>query len=57
MKTADVEAECAIAGQIGGERVADFGSSDCGCESHLVYREERDVLVDAVEQAHRDARE
>jgi len=57
VKTADVEAECAIAGQIGGERVADFGSSDCGCESHLVYREERDVLVDAVEQAHRDARE
>ncbi|SFR86521.1 Uri superfamily endonuclease [Halomicrobium zhouii] len=57
VKTADVDAECAIAARIDGERVAAFGASDCGCESHLVYREKRDLLVESVERAHRDARE
>jgi endonuclease-3 len=57
VKTAGVDAECAIATRIDGEQVADFGSSDCGCESHLVSRAERDALVESVEQVHRDAHE
>jgi Uri superfamily endonuclease len=30
--------ECRLADAIGGERVSGFGCSDCGCPSHLFYR-------------------
>lgn len=57
VQSVDVDAECAIAARIDGERIADFGCSDCDCSSHLVYRDGRDELVDAVSRAHREARQ
>jgi Uri superfamily endonuclease len=34
----DLRLECRLAAAIGGESVAGFGCSDCGCPSHLFYR-------------------
>lgn len=56
-QTSGVDGECAVAEAIGGDSVAGFGCSDCGCESHLFYREERRALFEAVEVAHRGIRE
>jgi endonuclease-3 len=56
VRSADVDAECLIAGQLDGERIADFGCSDCECPSHLVVRENRDDLVETVQRAHSEAR-
>lgn len=56
VRTVAVEAECAIADRIDGERVTGFGASDCGCPSHLVYRGDRDGLARSVETAHSDVR-
>ncbi len=54
VRTAGVDGECAVAGAVGGERVPGFGCSDCGCDSHLVYRGSREALCTSVERAHRD---
>jgi Uri superfamily endonuclease len=35
--------ECRLADAIGGERVPGFGCSDCGCPSHLFYRNRNPV--------------
>ena len=56
VKTPDVDGECEIANRIDGEAVTDFGSSDCDCSSHLVYRADRTGLVESVGRAHRDVR-
>lgn len=56
VKTPDLDAECVIADRVDGERVDGFGASDCDCPSHLVYRGDRDGLVESVEAAHHDAR-
>ncbi len=41
--------ECDLARAIGGERVQDFGASDCACGSHLFFRprEPVDEVMDA----------
>ena len=52
-----VDAECQIAARIEGERVPDFGASDCACPSHLVHAERRDALIADVTAAHRRERE
>jgi Uri superfamily endonuclease len=54
VRTAGVDAECAIADAIDGDPVPDFGCSDCGCGSHLFYSPDRDTLCSTVENAHRD---
>lgn len=55
IRTPGVDAECSIADRIDGEAVPDFGCSDCGCDSHLFFRPEREALVSTVEAAHRRA--
>jgi endonuclease-3 len=52
-RTAGVDGECAVARAVEGERMPGFGCSDCGCDSHLVYRDARETLLAAVERAHR----
>ncbi|RJT06576.1 DUF123 domain-containing protein [Halococcus sp. IIIV-5B] len=52
--TTPVDAECAIARTLPGERIPAFGASDCDCESHLVSHEDRDVLSAGIEAAHRE---
>lgn len=54
--SAGTDVECAVAGVLSGERVPDFGCSDCGCDSHLVFRAERERLLAGVEHAYRRAR-
>ena len=54
--SAGTDVECAVAGVLSGERVPDFGCSDCGCDSHLVFRAERERLLADVERAYRRAR-
>ena len=51
-RTAGVDGECAIARSLDGERIPRFGSSDCGCDSHLVFRDSREGLVTSVERTH-----
>jgi Uri superfamily endonuclease len=41
--------ECTLAGALGGEAVPSFGSSDCTCRSHLLYRDSDPV--DEVKEA------
>lgn len=53
LTSAGVDAECAIAQSLSGSRVAGFGASDCDCESHLVYDEDRTRLLRAIRGAHR----
>ena len=52
-RTADADVECAVAGALSGQPVAGFGASDCGCESHLAYSDDRKRLWRAVRGAHR----
>ena len=49
-----VDAECEIARTVAsnGTIVAEFGASDCDCDSHLVGHPEREPLIDAVRTAH-----
>ena len=51
-RTPGVDGECRVARALDGERVPEFGCSDCGCESHLVYRVCRGSLSATVERAH-----
>jgi Uri superfamily endonuclease len=53
--SAGVDAECDIAQVLPGDRVAGFGASDCGCDSHLVYDKNRNRLLRAARGAHRTA--
>ncbi len=53
VRSVDVDAECAVARRLDGDRVAGFGCSDCRCDSHLVRRPDREPLVESVERAHR----
>ncbi len=50
--SAGLDIECSVAATVAGDRISNFGSSDCGCSSHLVWRSERDLLVDAVARAY-----
>lgn len=51
-RTAGVDAECQVAGALEGERIPGFGCSDCGCESHLVSRRSRGLLVGSIERVY-----
>jgi Uri superfamily endonuclease len=53
---APASVECAVAEGLSGERVPDFGCSDCGCDSHLAFRAGRERLLSRVERAYRRAR-
>ena len=46
------DVECAVATALGGDPIADFGCSDCGCRSHLHYAPQRADLLDSVYRAH-----
>jgi Uri superfamily endonuclease len=55
--------ECAVSDALaqvacgeGGQQVAAFGASDCGCESHLAYVPDRDRFLAAVEREHEQLR-
>lgn len=39
--------ECELADELPGNRVADFGASDCDCRAHLLSVPDADALVDA----------
>ncbi|MFB6150818.1 MAG: DUF123 domain-containing protein [Haloarculaceae archaeon] len=52
VRTPGADVECAVARAVAGERVPGFGASDCDCDSHLAYAEERATLVSSVERAH-----
>jgi len=54
--SAGADIECAVAGVLSGERVPEFGCSDCDCDSHLVVRAEREGLLAGAEHAYRRAR-
>lgn len=54
VRTPGADAECAIARALPEGPVAGFGSSDCGCPSHLAYAPERAGLEGAVRRAHRE---
>lgn len=47
------EGECRVAERIEAEDVPGFGSSDCGCPSHLHYSESLECLRRSVRMAHR----
>jgi Uri superfamily endonuclease len=51
-RTAGVDGECAAAQAVDGERIPNFGCSDCGCDSHLFYRDAREALLGSVQPAH-----
>jgi len=55
VRTPGADVECAVARAIEGDRIPDFGASDCDCASHLVYAPRRDDLLWSVQRAH-DAR-
>lgn len=48
--------ECNVARALPRGPVAGFGSSDCGCSSHLAYAPDRLDLKAAVRRAHREQR-
>ncbi|PSP74728.1 DUF123 domain-containing protein [Halobacteriales archaeon QS_3_64_16] len=50
--SAGVDAECAVARALPGDRVVGFGASDCGCDSHLAYAAERAELSRVIENVH-----
>ncbi|PSP65514.1 DUF123 domain-containing protein [Halobacteriales archaeon QH_8_64_26] len=50
--SAGLDAECRVARALPGERVAGFGASDCGCDSHLAYATERTILSRAIGNAY-----
>jgi len=56
-QTPRVDAECQIAAGIDGEDVADFGCSDCGCDSHLLYSPVRASLLGSVRASHQAVRD
>jgi endonuclease-3 len=51
--SAGTDVECAVAEVLSGERVPDFGCSDCGCDSHLVYRPQRSSLTVTVGKSYK----
>mgnify|MGYP000141509389 CR=1 FL=1 len=55
-RSPDVDIECAVAGDLTGSHVRDFGSSDCGCDSHLAVHPDRATLLGSIERAHEDHR-
>lgn len=44
--------ECLVAQAIPGDRIPDFGASDCHCTAHLVYQPTENRLASAVKHAH-----
>jgi Uri superfamily endonuclease len=51
--TADVDAECALARALSGERIPGFGCSDCDCPSHLARYPNHQRAVRDATGAHR----
>lgn len=49
----DVDVECAVATALPDGPVADFGSSDCDCRSHLSFATDEDRLRNVVDAAYR----
>ena len=56
VRSPGADIECGVAGDIEGTPTPDFGCSDCDCDSHLRYADDRDALLDSVRQAHRTHR-
>lgn len=46
------EVECDVVNRIQGYRMRNFGASDCGCDSHLVYSESYDSLMSSIRKAY-----
>lgn len=53
VRSPGVDIECAVAGEIAGSRVREFGSSDCRCDSHLAFHPDRATILGSVDRAHR----
>jgi len=56
-RSPEIDIECAVAGDLAGSRVREFGSSDCDCDSHLVFHPDRATLLGSIDRAHRRRRE
>ena len=50
----DKKVECELANKIAedGEEISNFGSSDCNCNSHLIYFERKRDALEAVKNAY-----
>lgn len=55
VRSVGVDVECAVAGRLPTGPIDGFGSSDCGCRSHLAAGESVDRLADRVRSAHEAA--
>jgi endonuclease-3 len=59
VKTVGESVECEVSQELGDvdgcESVGGLGASDCDCDSHLRFSEERDVLERAVQESHESA--
>lgn len=55
IRTPEADIECVVAGDLPASPVPEFGSSDCGCPSHLAYDEDGSRLREAAATAHRQA--
>lgn len=51
-RTPKKDIECSVAGELPGDPVTSFGSSDCRCGSHLTYAPQRDTLATALDRLH-----
>jgi endonuclease-3 len=54
-RSVGIDIECAVARALAGDRLQDFGASDCACDSHLAYAPERGTLSESIERAHAEA--
>lgn len=55
VRSVGVDVECAVADRLSPGPISGFGSSDCGCRSHLAAGESVDRLADRVRSAHEAA--
>lgn len=56
VRSQGIDIECAVADDLAGSRVREFGSSDCDCASHLAFHPDRATLLASIDRAHRQHR-
>ena len=52
VKTAEEDIECRVSRELDAEPVAGLGASDCDCDSHLKFADDREELEREVRRAH-----
>ncbi|MFB6300305.1 MAG: DUF123 domain-containing protein [Halobacteriales archaeon] len=51
-RSPEADIECALRDRVVGEPIKEFGASDCGCDSHLLYGPDRETLEESIKEAH-----